>query len=154
METLPQARRYVCYSRPGLGDKMGEDFDATGHLSRSDFDQVGMPRYADVYLCGHVRFMADMKEALAAVDVALERIRVEIFSGGESMTPGIVSAATRSPHVPKNDSGVGQLASFARSGIAAHWDASTYQSILELAPVTPRSVGHAGQVFVTIVRAD
>ena len=45
---------------------MGEDFDATGHLSRSVFDEVGIPREADVYLCGPDRFMADMKEALAA----------------------------------------------------------------------------------------
>ena len=63
----PHGRSYVCYSRPGSLDKMGEDFDATGHLSRSVFDEVGVPREADVYLCGPTRFMADMKEALADV---------------------------------------------------------------------------------------
>ena len=46
------------------------DFDATGHLSRSVFDEVGVPREADVYVCGPTRFMAEMKEALAAVGVA------------------------------------------------------------------------------------
>jgi ferredoxin len=35
--------------------------------------------------------------------------------------------------VPKDDTNTGPLVSFARSGIAAHWKASTYQSILELA---------------------
>jgi ferredoxin len=35
--------------------------------------------------------------------------------------------------VPKGDTGTGPLVSFARSGIAAHWNASAYQSILELA---------------------
>jgi ferredoxin len=107
--------------------KMGEDFDAAGHLSRSVFDEVGIPQEADVYLCGPTRFMADMKEALAASGVALERIQVEIFNGSESMTPGVA------PHVPKDDANTGPLVSFARSGIAAHWKASAYQSILELA---------------------
>ena len=105
----------------------------TGHLSRSVFDEVGVPREADVYLCGPTRFMADMKEALAALGVAPERIHVEIFNGSESMTPGVVGAATRAPHLPKDDANTGPLVSFARSGIAAHWKASAYQSILELA---------------------
>ena len=52
MPALTHGRSYVCYSRPGSRDKMGEDFDATGHLSRSVFDEVGIPREADVYLCG------------------------------------------------------------------------------------------------------
>jgi ferredoxin-NADP reductase/MOSC domain-containing protein YiiM len=133
MLALAHGRRYVCYSRPGSRDKMGEDFDATGHLSRSVFDEVGIPRKADVYLCGPNSFMADMKEALAASGVALERIHVEIFNGSESMTPGVVGAATLTPHVPKDDADTGPLVSFARSGIAAHWKASAYQSILELA---------------------
>jgi MOSC domain-containing protein YiiM/ferredoxin-NADP reductase len=133
MLALAHGRRYVCYSKLGSCDKMGEDFDATGHLSRSVFDEVGIPREADVYLCGPTRFMADMKEALAASGIAPERIHVEIFNGGESMTPGVVGATTRAPHVPKDDANTGPLISFARSGIAAHWKASAYQSILELA---------------------
>jgi len=112
---------------------MGDDFDATGHLSRSVFDEIGIPPGADVYCCGPTRFMADMKEALAALDVAPERIHFEIFNGSESMTPGVVGAATRAPHPPRDDADTGPLVSFARSGIAAHWKASAYQSILELA---------------------
>jgi ferredoxin-NADP reductase/MOSC domain-containing protein YiiM/ferredoxin len=133
MPALAHGRLYVCYSRPGSGDKMGEDFDAAGHLSRSVFDEVGIPKEADVYICGPNRFMADMKEALAAFAVALARIHVEIFNGGESMTPGVVGAVTRAPHLPADDADTGPLVSFARSGIAAHWNASVYQSILELA---------------------
>jgi len=67
MLALTHSRSYVCYSRPGSRDKIGEDFNAAGHLSRSVFDEVGIPRDADVYLCGPTRFMADMKEALAAL---------------------------------------------------------------------------------------
>ena len=133
MLALAHGRGHVCYSRPGSRDKMGEDFDATGHLSRSVFDAVGIPRQADVYLCGPTRFMADMKEALAALGVAPERIHAEIFNGSESMTPGVVGTATRAPHLPNDDANTGPLVSFARSGIAVHWNASAYQSILELA---------------------
>jgi ferredoxin len=77
--------------------------------------------------------MADMKQALATLGIAPERIHAEIFNGGESMTPGVVAAPPRAPHLPKADPTTGLLVSFARSGIAAHWDSSAYQSILELA---------------------
>jgi len=130
---LPQGRSYVCYSRPGPGDRMGEDFDTTGHLSRSVFDEVHLPREADVYLCGPAYFMEAMKEALATVGVARERIHVEIFNGGESMTPGVVGGATRAPHLPRDGVGAGAQVSFARSGVAPRWNPSVYRSILELA---------------------
>jgi ferredoxin-NADP reductase/MOSC domain-containing protein YiiM len=130
---LTHGRSYVCYSRPGSRDQMGKDFDVTGHLSRSLFDEAGVSQESDVYLCGPNRFMADMKEALATLGVAAGRIHVEIFNGSESMTPGVVGRATRAPHVPKDDASTGPLVSFARSGIAAHWETSAYQSILELA---------------------
>jgi ferredoxin-NADP reductase/MOSC domain-containing protein YiiM len=133
MLALTHGRSYVCYSRPSSSDKMGENFDATGHLSLSVLREVGVPREADVYICGPTSFMADMKEVLAALGVAPERIHVEIFNGSESMTPGIVGTAMRAPHLPNDDADTGPLISFARSGIAAHWKASAYQSILELA---------------------
>jgi ferredoxin len=62
-----------------------------------------------------------------------ERIHVELFNGRESMTPGLIGAPTRSAHRPHDDANTGPLVSFARSGIAAHWKAPAYQSILELA---------------------
>lgn len=133
MPSLSHGRSFVCYSRPGPSDKIGEDFDAIGHLSRSVFDAIGIPPEADVYLCGPTRFMAEMKETLAALGVAPKRIHAEIFNGSESRTPGIVGAAAPAPHLPKDDADSGPLVSFARSGIAAHWNASAYQSLLELA---------------------
>jgi ferredoxin-NADP reductase/MOSC domain-containing protein YiiM len=133
MLALPHGRSFVCYSRPGSHDKVGENFDATGHLSRSVFDEFGISREADVYLCGPTRFMSDMKEALAVLGVAPQRIQVEIFVGSESITPGIIGAATRAPHLPNDDANTGPVVTFARSGVAAHWKASAYQSILELA---------------------
>jgi ferredoxin-NADP reductase/MOSC domain-containing protein YiiM/ferredoxin len=133
MPALTHGRSYVCYSAPGSNDKMGEDFDAAGHLSQSVFDAAGVSRDGDIYLCGPNRFMADMKEVLETMGVPRERVHVEIFNGSESMTPGVVSAPVRAPHLPKDDAATGPLVSFARSGIAAHWKSSVYQSILELA---------------------
>jgi ferredoxin len=74
-----------------------------------------------------------MKEILAALGVESERIHVELFNGSESMMPGVVGAVARPPHPPARDTGTAELVSFARSGIAAHWDPTAYQSLLELA---------------------
>ena len=133
MALLPRGRAYVCYSRPGTLDKLGEDFNAAGHLSRSTFDEVGVARESDAFLCGPTRFMGEMKEAFVAFGLAPGRIHLELFNGGESITPGVVSAPRRAPHLPEGDADTGPLVSFARSGIAAHWKPSAYQSLLELA---------------------
>lgn len=133
IQMLANGRSYICYSRPDSHDKLGEDFDAAGHLSRSAFDKAGVPREADVYLCGPARFMTEMKAALTNLGVAPERIHTEVFNAGESLTPGVVHATARAPHPPKDDGGTGPLVSFARSSIVAHWNGSIYQSILELA---------------------
>ena len=133
MLSLPNGRSYVCYSRPGSLDRLDEDFNARGHLSRSMFDEIGVPREAEVFLCGPARFMTDMNAILTALGVAPERIHVEIFNGSEPMTPGIVDRATRIPHPPENDANTGPMVSFVRSGVATQWKESAYQSILELA---------------------
>jgi MOSC domain-containing protein YiiM/ferredoxin-NADP reductase len=133
MQGLTAGRSYVCYSRPDAADKLGEGYDAVGHLSGSVLTTLSLPLEADIYLCGPNRFMADMKAALATLGVVAQRIHLEIFNGGESMTPGVVSTSTPSPRLPAGDSNTGPLVSFARSGIAAHWNTSAYQSILELA---------------------
>jgi ferredoxin-NADP reductase/MOSC domain-containing protein YiiM/ferredoxin len=134
MAGITNGRSYVSYSRPGPDDRIGEDFDNEGHLSRSVFETIGVSTDAVVYLCGPNRFMADMKEALSMLGVAHERVFVELFTGSESMMPGVVDEKTkRLPHPPDHDADTGALVSFARSGIAAHWNASAYGSLLELA---------------------
>jgi ferredoxin-NADP reductase/MOSC domain-containing protein YiiM/ferredoxin len=133
MLALQHGRAHVCYSRPSAQDKLGEDFDAVGHLTLTVFDQVGVSREADVYLCGPTRFMTEMKQALVELGVASERIYSEVFAGGESLTPGIFGAKAQTPHPPKDEATSGPLVSFARSGITAHYRASGYGSILELA---------------------
>jgi ferredoxin-NADP reductase/MOSC domain-containing protein YiiM len=130
---LDHGRSRVCYSQPGSQDTVGKDFDVAGRLSRATLDEVGLPPDADIYLCGPNRFMEDMKETLATLGVSTQRIHLEIFNGGESLMPGVVGSEPRTPHLPANDTDIGPLISFARSGIAAHWNPSVYRSILELA---------------------
>ena len=114
-------------------DRLGADFDAAGHLSRAVFEEAAVTPDADVYLCGPTRFMADMRAALMELGVRPDRIHLEIFNGGESLTPGVVGAVTKTPHRPPLDLETGPLVSFARSGITAHWNPDVYQSMLELA---------------------
>jgi MOSC domain-containing protein YiiM/ferredoxin-NADP reductase/ferredoxin len=132
--SLPHGRSFVCYSRPDAHDEIGKGFEAAGRLSQAVLNEVGLPRDADVYLCGPNPFMTDMKATLATLGVKPERIHVEIFNGSESLTPGVVTAGpARAPHQPKNATNTGPLVSFARSGIATRWNASAWQNILELA---------------------
>jgi ferredoxin len=133
MSALTNGRTYICYTKPDSNDKAGEEFNATGRFSLPVLNELGLPRDADIYLCGPTRFMADMKDALEALGVARESIHIEIFNGGESLTPGVVGGATRAPHTPSGETSIGPVVSFARSGISAHWDASRYGNILEMA---------------------
>ena len=133
LRTLAHGRGCVCYSRPGSGDRIGESFDMVGHLSRSVLDEARISRDAEVYLCGPNRFMAEMGEILTGSGLARERIHTEVFNGGESMTPGIAAGPRLAPHPPAKQSDGGVMVSFARSGVAARWDAAAYRSILELA---------------------
>jgi ferredoxin-NADP reductase len=133
VSSLPHGRSHVCFSQPQDSDRLGKDFDAAGRLSRASFDKIGLTPDADVYLCGPSRFMADMKAAAIDYGVTPGRVHMEIFNGGESLTPGVVGAVAKTPHRPPVDPETGPLVSFARSGIAAHWSPSVYQSLLELA---------------------
>src|SRR3954470_1189917 len=133
VHALANARSYVCYSQPASNDTVGRGCDSAGHLSQRDFDALSVSPDADVYLCGPNRFMADMRDTLARSGVASERIHVEIFNGGDPMTPGISGEPRRAPHLPSKQSDIGVRVAFARSGITVRWDPATYRNILELA---------------------
>ncbi|MGC4049762.1 MAG: MOSC and FAD-binding oxidoreductase domain-containing protein [Paludibaculum sp.] len=132
MEALPHGRQRIQYTNPASTDRLGEDFDAPGRLSASALHDAVIPHEADVYVCGPAGFMSSMRTTLEECGVAAARIHTENFGGGEAMAPGVVRAASRAPHLPVNEASSGLLVSFARSGIATHWDAK-YGSILELA---------------------
>jgi ferredoxin-NADP reductase/MOSC domain-containing protein YiiM len=132
VQTLPHTRSRIMYSRPGPEDRLGLDFDATGHLGMPVLDELGVPRDADFYLCGPSAFLQDLSAGLATWGVAGERVHMEIFGPGESMTPGVSDAPVRPAHAPAGPAGLGPQVSFARSNLTVRWD-EKYQSLLELA---------------------
>ena len=132
LRALPNARGYVCYSRPAPTDRPGVDFDAVGHLTRSVLEGIRVPRDADFYLCGPPSFLTDLRAGLAGEGVAPGRIHTEIFGAGPAVTPGIAPVAHVPPHPPAGKAGEGPVVSFVRSGIETRWSAR-FQSVLELA---------------------
>ena len=136
-------------------DTMGEDFDAAGHLSRSVFDEVGVPREADVYLCGPTRFMADMKEALASLGRGagadsrrtLQRQRVD-DSRCRRRRDASAASARRTTPTP-----VRWCRSRAAASPRTGRHRPTRASWSWPRRATSRSAGRAGPVCVTTVRA-
>src|SRR5271169_3275091 len=49
---LPNARSHIQYSQPDATDRMGVDYDATGRLTASVLQNLGIPRECDFHLCG------------------------------------------------------------------------------------------------------
>jgi ferredoxin len=132
LAALPASRRCVVYSRPAPGDTLGRDFDRPGHLSPQLLEEIGVPRDADVYLCGPPGFLEDFQNGLAASGMSRSRIHAEVFGSAPALTPGIAGVAAASPHRPDGPAGGGPLVTFVRSGLAVPWD-SRFGSLLELA---------------------
>ena len=127
------------YSRPGPEDKLGQDYDAVGHLDVTVMDKIGVPRNADFYLCGPPPFLGSLTTGLKTWGVTSSCVHQEIFGPSESVTPGIAGAPTRMPHLPAETPGVGPRISFVRSGLVVPWDPA-FQSLLELAEACDVSV--------------
>jgi ferredoxin-NADP reductase/MOSC domain-containing protein YiiM len=132
LKSLPHGHSHVCYSAPAPTDRAGVDFDGAGRLSVRVLQDLGAPREADFYLCGPAAFMSALTADLASWGVSPERLHSENFGAGPAMTPGVVAAPPRAPHLPDRPAGVGPMVSFARSNLALRWD-SAFQSLLELA---------------------
>jgi ferredoxin-NADP reductase len=132
LRELPNAHAHVCYSRPAAGDRAGTDFDEAGHLTAAVYERLGVPRDADVYLCGPPGFLTELQSGLAHLGIEASRIHTEVFGPGPSSTPGIAPAAPVRAHPPAGAAGEGPVVSFARSGLTTRWS-PRYQSLLELA---------------------
>ncbi len=132
LKTLAGSRKYIVYSRPEADDRLGEDYDAPGHLSVPLIEQLGVPRDADFYLCGPAAFLSDLTASLKDWGVSASQVHVEKFGPEESITPGIASTPNRPVHPPAGIAGPGPQVSFIRSGLKVSW-APRFQSLLELA---------------------
>jgi ferredoxin-NADP reductase/MOSC domain-containing protein YiiM len=132
IQALPKARRFIAYSRPRLGDRLGMHFDYVGKITVEVLEKAGVPRDADFYLCGPVAFMRDLSEGLVARGVSGDRVHKENFGPGEAMTPGVIDAPHAPPHPPEGPVGSGPRVSFARSGLNVCWNAK-FTSLLDFA---------------------
>ena len=132
LATLPHHHSTIFYSAPELGDRLTSDFDFAGRLNTQALTELGVPGYADFYLCGPSTFMSDLTAGLAALGVTPDRIHTELFGTGPSISPGIAASPRKAPHLPAGPAGGGPMVSFARSGLNVHWS-SSYTTLLELA---------------------
>jgi ferredoxin len=132
LEILPGGRSQICYSAPQSSDRPAVDFDRVGRVGVHVFDELGIPREADFYICGPAAFMSGLVAGLAGWGVARDRLHTESFGSGPSMTPGVVATSRRQPHPPEAAAGIGSLISFTRSNLAVRWE-SAFHSLLELA---------------------
>lgn len=132
LQRLPGSRGFVLYSKPAAADRRGEDFDATGRVTSPLLEELGVPRDADVYLCGPPGFLQELSAGLVASGFAPERVHTEIFGPGKSITPGVVFGAKRAPHPPPGPPGAGPRVSFTRTGLTVRWDPGC-RTLLELA---------------------
>ncbi|HVH88897.1 MAG TPA: FAD-binding oxidoreductase, partial [Terriglobales bacterium] len=131
LKQLSRGRGCIVYSRPTPSDRIGEDFDAPGHIDITLLERIGVPQGSDFYLCGPSSFLKNMRDGLKSWGVPAEKVHTEIFGALESITPGIAQVQ-RTPHLPPGPPGSGPPVSFARSGITAAWDPK-FASLLELA---------------------
>ena len=131
LAVIPGSHSAIAYSKPGLTDRLGDDFNIRGHWNLASLKEFGIPAGADFYVCGPTAFLRDMNRDLMAAGVPQDAIHQEVFGSAESITPGVMKTEAKPPHslVP---AGTGPIVSFTRSGLAVPWD-TRFKSILELA---------------------
>jgi len=129
---MGNARSHVVYSRPLPSDTLGVHYDLAGHITTSIFDNLGVPKSADFYLCGPTGFMDAMTGALKEWGGASPRIHIELFGPGQSLAPADLETTQKKPHPPEGEPGTGPNVSFAKSGLTVPWQ-PRFRSILELA---------------------
>ncbi len=131
LKELSHGRGYIVYSRPTAIDRIGEDFDAPGHIDTALLEKIGVAQESDFYLCGPTSFLKDMRDGLRDWGVLAGNVHTEVFGALEAITPGMAQA-DHTPHKPQRPAGSGPPVTFVRSGITAAWDPK-FGSLLELA---------------------
>jgi ferredoxin-NADP reductase/MOSC domain-containing protein YiiM/ferredoxin len=132
LQTLINSRSHIVYSKPNPEDKLGLDYDSVGHVDTPLLDQLGVPRDAELYLCGPPLFLRDLTAGLKTWGADSTRVHQEVFGPEASITPGIARSSRPPVHAPAGEPGTGPQISFIRSGLTVSWD-SRFSSLLELA---------------------
>ncbi|MEV0485247.1 MOSC and FAD-binding oxidoreductase domain-containing protein [Streptomyces sp. NPDC050508] len=132
LTALPDAHEHVFYSA-ATPEERQRAHAAPGRLTKDRLIALSVPADATAYVCGPASFMADMQQALAEAGIDPAHIHTELFGALAAINPGVTGQPTRAPHQPPGQPGTGPLVTFARSGIAAPFDAGNNRSVLELA---------------------
>jgi len=131
IDSLPHAHEHLFYSAATPAE-VERDHAVSGRLTSDNLAALAVPTVANAYICGPESFMNDMGRAFTAIGVDASRIHTELFGGLPSLNPGLTGRTPSSPHQPPGPVGTGPMVSFARSGIAARFQAGR-RSVLELA---------------------
>lgn len=70
---------HIAYSQPRPEDRYGLDYDSEGRVDGALIARLVSDSQAEFYLCGPVRFMADIQNSLTASGVAADRVHSESF---------------------------------------------------------------------------
>jgi ferredoxin-NADP reductase/MOSC domain-containing protein YiiM len=131
LASLPHAREHVFYSASPPPPRRRAHVTA-GRLSKDKLAGLGLPASATAYVCGPASFMADMRQALAAVGINPANIHNELFGALPPVNPGLAGQTREPPHQPAGPPGTGPLVTFARSGLATRFPTGP-RSVLDLA---------------------
>jgi ferredoxin-NADP reductase/MOSC domain-containing protein YiiM len=132
LETLPNGRSHIVYSKPDSGDQPGVDYDSVGHVDTPLLDRLGVTRDANFYLCGPPSFLKQMTEGLKTWGADSTRVHEEVFGPEAPITPGVAASSRPAAHAPAGEPGAGPQVSFTRSGLTVPWN-SRFSSLLEFA---------------------
>lgn len=132
LQALPRSRSYIAYSRSTPNDRLGEDYDAAGHVGVALLERLGVPQNADFYLCGPPLFSKDVTAGLTDWGVPKDQVHIESFGPEGSIRPGIKGSANGPVHPPSGTPGTGPQVAFTRSGLTVPWN-PRFQSLLEFA---------------------
>jgi ferredoxin-NADP reductase len=129
---LPLAHRVVCYTAPLEADIEACDFNHRGRPNAALVASLGLPGDTTAYLCGPTTFVTQLRAALVAAGLDEGRIHAELFSPLAGLTPGVMAAPVREPHLPDGQGGPGPVVAFARSALSVPWH-PRFANLLELA---------------------
>lgn len=75
----PTLSTLVLYSKPGMGDLVGRDYDAVGRVTAESLLNLNAGPEAHYLLCGPAQFLADIRSGLEAAGVRPDQIHFETF---------------------------------------------------------------------------
>jgi ferredoxin-NADP reductase/MOSC domain-containing protein YiiM len=131
LQTVPRAHERVFYTSAEADFPPGIPV-IRGRPTAAALAGLGLPSDATAYLCGPTTFMDDMRDALARIGIAPDRVHTELFGALAPINPGLTDVRHPAPHRPPGPDGTGPQITFARSGLTVRW-ADQHGSLLELA---------------------